>query len=172
MNQDMTNSRRDIIPFESGHADLGLSRDPWGRLRLVDREGRAFEQVRIIPLFPITDPDHWISICDAEGHELACIADPDRLSPETRAVLLDELGRREFLPVIERIVRVSGNSEPCEWEVETDRGRTRFVLENEESVRPLERGKIAIKDSHGIRYLIKDVQALDPKSRRIIEWYV
>jgi hypothetical protein len=87
-------------------------------------------------------------------------------------VLQEELSRREFLPVIQRIVRVSGNSEPCEWEVETDRGPTRFVLESEDHVRRLERNKVAIKDSHGIRYVVKDVDALDKKSRRIIEWYV
>lgn len=170
--RDADSANRDVIPFEPTRVDFGLSRDPWGRLRLIDREGISHEQVTIVPLFPITDPDHWITICDAEGRELVCVEDPQRLADEARAVLQDELSRREFLPVISRIVRVSGTSEPCEWEVETDRGRTRFVLDNEENVRRLDRDKVAIKDSHGIRYLVKDVNALDKKSRRVIEWYV
>jgi uncharacterized protein DUF1854 len=165
-------NNREVIPFEPSRVDFGLSRDPWGRLRLIDRDGRSHEQVNVVPLFPITDPDHWIAICDAEGHELVCVEDPQRLAPDARAVLQDELSRREFLPVITRIVRVSGSSEPCEWQVETDRGRTQFVLESEENVRRLDGNKVAITDAHGIRYLVKDVDALDKKSRRIIEWYV
>jgi Domain of unknown function (DUF1854) len=172
MMRDANSAERNITPFEPSRVEFGLSRDAWGRLRLIDREGRCHEQVNVIPLFPITDPEHWITICDAEGRELVCIEDPEQLAPEARAVLRDELSRREFLPIINRIVRVSGTSEPCEWEVETDRGRTRFVLESEENVRRLEKNKVAITDSHGIRYLVKDVDALDAKSRRVIEWYV
>ena len=172
MMHDADSAEREVTPFEPGRVDFGLSHNSWGRLRLIDREGRNHEQVTVVPLFPITDPERWISICDQQGRELVCVIDPNQLAPDTRAVLQEELSRREFLPVISRIVHVSGNSEPCEWEVETDRGRTRFVLESEDNVRRLERNKVAIKDSHGIRYLVKDVDALDKKSRRIIEWYV
>lgn len=172
MIRDVNSAPRDASSFEPSRADFGLSRDAWGRLKLIDRAGRCFEQVTVVPLFPITDPDRWITICDEQGRELICVEDPEQLTPDTRAVLQEELSRREFLPVIRRIVRVSGNSEPCEWEVETDRGRTRFVLESEDNVRRLGRRKVAIKDSHGIRYLVKDIGELDAKSRRIIEWYV
>ena len=85
---------------------------------------------------------------------------------------MDELSRREFVPVIQRIIRVSSNTEPSEWDVETDRGRTRFVLETEERVRRLNRNQVTIEDSNGIRYLVSDVAGLDAKSRRIVEWYV
>jgi Domain of unknown function (DUF1854) len=172
MTRDAESGDGNEAPFAPGRADFSLSRDSWGRLRLIDRDGRAHVQVNAVPLFPITDPDRWISICDTEGHELVCVENPNQLATDSRIVLQEELARREFLPVISRIVSVSGNSEPCEWVVETDRGRTSFVLESEENVRRLERNKVAIKDSHGIRYLVKDVDALDKKSRRIIEWYV
>jgi hypothetical protein len=161
-----------VTPFEPGRVEFGLSRDAWGRLRLIDREGRCHEQVNVVPLFPITDPEHWITICNSDGRELVCVDNPALLARDSREVLLEELSRREFLPVINRIVRVSGNSEPCQWTVETDRGRTHFVLESEENVRRLGRNNVAITDSHGIRYLVKDVNTLDAKSRRVIEWYV
>jgi hypothetical protein len=69
-------------------------------------------------------------------------------------------------------VRVSGNSEPCDWQVETDRGPTRFVLESEEDVRRIGEIQILIVDDHGTRYHIPDINAVDNKSRRIVEWYV
>jgi len=83
-----------------------------------------------------------------------------------------ELARREFVPVIDRIVRVSGNTEPCEFVVETDRGSTKFVLKSEDDVRRIGDHQIIIIDAHGTRYLIPDLRTVDTKTRRIIEWYV
>jgi Domain of unknown function (DUF1854) len=156
-------------PWEEG---FELSRDEWEQLELVDSAGRRVRNVRVVPLFPITDPDHWVSICDAAGRELVCVTDPTTLDAKTRAVLQEELLLREFLPVIQRIVSVSGNSEPCEWQVETDRGPTRFVLESDDHLRRLGANRVTVIDANGIRYLIDDVQKLDRKSRRIVEWYV
>ena len=108
MTQHSDSSGQRLDPFEPSRVDFGLSRDPWGRLRLIDHDGRSHEQVNVVPLFPITDPDRWITICDADGRELVCFEDPKQLFPDARAVLQDELSRREFLPVISRIVHVSG----------------------------------------------------------------
>jgi Domain of unknown function (DUF1854) len=152
---------------------LSLSRDAWGQLKLMDADGQYHDHVILIPLFPITDPNRWISICAANGRELVCIGDPSRLSPASRDLLIGELSVREFMPIIQRILSVSGTAEPTEWRVETDRGATRFVLQSEEHVRRLGQDeKVSIVDANGIRYLISDVRKLDSRSRRIIEWYV
>ncbi len=42
---------------------------------------------------------------------------------------------RDFLPEIRQVFSVSSNHEPCEWDVQTDRGRVKFVLKNDEDVR-------------------------------------
>jgi hypothetical protein len=96
----------------------------------------------------------------------------NRIAHCWRAVLNDELSRSRFIPVIERIVHVSGNTEPCEWRVETDRGTTQFVLKSEDDVRRLGAEQILILDARGQRYYIPDLRQLDPKNRRIVEWYV
>ena len=62
--------------------------------------------------------------------------------------------------------------EPCEWEVETDRGRTTFVLKAEEDVRRLGPNQALILDSTGIRYLIADLNHLDAYSTTTLERYV
>lgn len=154
------------------HSRFALECDEWNRLTLVDGEGASHSDVRVVPLFPITDPGHWIAICDHSGRQLTCVVDPEALAEKTRAVLDKELARREFLPIIQRIVRVSGNSEPCEWEVETDRGPTCFVLQREEDVRRLGANRVSVTDASGVRYLINDVSGLDRKSRRVVDWYV
>ena len=151
---------------------LSFSRDAWGRLHLSDASGQLHANVTLTPLFPISDAHHWIAVCSAEGREIALISDPEELAPASRDIVNDELSRREFMPVICRILSVSGKSEPTEWSVETDRGPTKFVLKTDENVRRLGDDKVAIIDANGVRYLIPDVRALDVRSRRVIEWYV
>jgi hypothetical protein len=149
-----------------------LERDQWGQLVFVAHDGTRHTSVAPTPLFPLSEPDHWVSIRNADGVELACVEDPNSLPTESQRLLKEEMARREFVPVIERIVRVSGNSEPCEWQVETDRGPTKFVLESEDDVRRIGEHQILIVDAHGTRYHIPDINAVDAKSRRIVEWYV
>ncbi len=86
--------------------------------------------------------------------------------------MLDELSRREFLPVIRRIVRVATETIPSTWEVETDRGPTTFTLDGEENVRRLGHDRALIVNARGIRYLIADTKGLDSHSRRILERYL
>ena len=149
-----------------------LERDQWGQIVLVEANGARHINVDPVPLFPISDPEAWISIRSGDGAELVCIEDPSKLPAAVWQLLREELSRREFVPVIQRIVRVSGNSEPCEWQVETDRGPTRFLLKSEDDVRRIGDQQILILDAHGTRYHIPDLSALDAKSRRVVEWYV
>ena len=153
-------------------ARFELRRDRWGQLTLISDDGEKYLNVAPIALFPISLPDSWISIRSADGIELACVEDPRTLPADVWKLLKEDLSRREFVPIIKRIVRVSGNSEPCEWQVETDRGPTKFVLKSEDDVRRIAEEEILILDAHGTRYHIPDLTAVDVKSRRIVEWYV
>src|SRR5438876_491120 len=98
---------------------FGLTHDAWGRLVLIDAEGERHVGVEPVRAFPISDPTRWISICDADGAELVCVADLAGLAPSMRQALEEELARREFVPVIRRIVRVSADAAPSDWDVET-----------------------------------------------------
>jgi hypothetical protein len=159
-------------PTTSKFPPFGLLHDAWGQLVLIDAEGKRHEGVVPIRGFPISDPEHWVSICDSAGRELVCIDKLSNLAPQVRSVLDEDLARREFVPVIRRILKTTGDTEPCEWDVETDRGPTRFVLNSEDDVRRLGPYSGMIIDSHGIRYLISDMRTLDAASRRIVETYL
>src|SRR3954453_12154516 len=95
-----------------------LSLDSWGRLELSTPDGRRHVGVEPVRAFPISDPAHWISFCDADGREPLSLKSPDGLPPEARRLLDEELALREFAPVIKRIVRVSGDNTPADWDVE------------------------------------------------------
>jgi hypothetical protein len=151
---------------------FGLSLDAWGRLVLIDAEGLRTVGVEPVRAFPVSDPTRGVSLCNPEGRELVWIEDLADLPAATRAVLEEELARREFSPVIQRIVAVSSETTPCDWDVWTDRGETRFTLSAEEDVRRLGEHRVLITDGRGIRYQVPDTRALDTASRRLLERYL
>jgi len=151
---------------------FALRHDPWGRLVLTDGEGVEHPGVVPVRAFPISDPQGWVVVCDAEGRELVCIADLAGLPTDARTLLTEELARREFIPEIRRVLRVSSYLEPAEWEVETDRGRTSFVLKSEDDVRRLGPYRAMILDAQGIRYLVPDTRDLDAYGRRAVDRYL
>jgi hypothetical protein len=155
----------------SSHS-FSLARDAWGKLLLSN--GAAGGPIPVVPVraFPFSAPRQGVILCDAAGRELAWIDNLDTLPAEPRNMIEDELARREFVPLIRRIHRVSPRVEPSEWDVETDRGRARFVLNSADDVRRLDDVRAMVIDAHGIRYLIPSLVALDHTSRRILERYL
>jgi hypothetical protein len=154
-------------------ADFALHYDAWGQLVLEYADGRCFVGVETARAFPISGPDGYISICDADGHELTCIENPELLRPDVRRILEEDLSRREFVPVVQRIEQVHAEHDPSEWQIVTDRGPTTFLMEDSENdVRRLGSHRILLVDIHGVRYLIPDARRLDAGSRRILERYL
>jgi hypothetical protein len=148
-----------------------LERDVFGQLVLTDAEGRQWPGIEPARAFPISCPEEWVSLCDAEGHEVLCVRELDKLPQHVRTILEEELGRREFVPIIESILKVADDTDPSLWEVETDRGTATFLLDSEDDVRRLGPFQALFIDTHGIRYLIPDTRKLDSRSRRIMERY-
>ncbi len=152
--------------------EFALGRDAFGRLSARLADGTQHDAVVVVRAFPISAPDEGLSLVDADGHELVWIPRPAELPDDTRAVLEDELSRREFMPEIRGLRAVSGFITPCTWEVSTDRGDTRFVLPSEDAIRRLSRSTLLIGDSHGIHYLVRDIAALDRNSRKLLDRFL
>ena len=157
---------------QAGPRPFGLEHDAWGRLLLIDADGRQHTGVELVRAFPLSDPRRGISICDLKGRELVWIGDLDALPPLLIRQIEEELAKREFVPIIRRILKVSAPVEPSEWEVETDRGRTTFVLNSEDDVHELDEHRALLTDANSIRYLIPDLRQLDAHSRRLLERYL
>lgn len=151
---------------------FSLEHDAWGKLVLVRPDGTRLAGVDPIRAFPLTDPRRSVSLLDSHGQEVLWIDRLDDVPQPTREVLESELAQRHFLPVVSRVVRMTGTIEPIECEVDTDRGRATFLIKTEEDVRRLPEGRVLIIDSNGVRYLIPDVAALDAASRRLMSRYV
>ncbi len=149
-----------------------LHRDAFGRLVLTDGQGVAHAGVVPVRAFPITAPDEGLSLVGADGHELAWCERLSALPAGPRALIEEELATREFTPVIRRLLSVSTLATPSTWEVDTDRGATRFVLRSEDDIRRLDGQALLILSSHGVHFAVRDRRALDPHSRRLLERFL
>lgn len=152
--------------------DFQLERDAFGRLVLTDAEGVRHAGVVPVRAFPLTAPDHGISLVGADGRELVWIDRIDDLPAAVRELLDQELVARDFAPTLQKLHKVSSFGVPSTWSVSTDRGETRFVLKAEEDIRRLEGGALLIASAHGLQFRIPDVKALDRHSRKLLERFL
>jgi hypothetical protein len=152
-------------------ATFNLEYDAFEHLVFVDAAGQSHANVEPLRAFPITAPDSWIVICDANGRELLCLENLDSLPERLRNVLVEELRKRDFIPHILRIHSATGNN-PSQWEVVTDRGAKTFLLKSDDDLRRLGSQRALLIDAYGIRYLIADIRKLDGSSRRMLERYL
>ncbi|WP_020476371.1 cyanophycin metabolism-associated DUF1854 family protein [Zavarzinella formosa] len=146
--------------------DFWLESDPRGRLVLALPDGTQHVGAEPVRAFPITDPGGPVSFLGEDGRELFVVPRLDALRQPLRSRLEAELTQRHFLPVINRVVRVTGGAEATEWEVETDRGPIRFRVTGEEHICRLPSGHILITDSNARRYLVPNLNSLPVESRR------
>ena len=150
-----------------------LERTAFGKLVLTNARGERFAGVLPVRAFPIQAPEEGISLLSTDGHEVAWVAHLRDLPAAYQSLIEDELAHREFMPVLHRIVEVSSFSTPCTWTVETDRGRTAFVLRGDEDIRRIGTGhSLLVADAHGIHYLVPDQKSLDAHSKRLLDRFL
>ena len=151
---------------------FSLARDEFGRLVLTTADGERHVGVAPVRAFPIQAPDEGVSLMTGDGREVAWIASLAALAPELRDLLQAELQGREFMPEIRAIRSVSSYATPSTWQVSTARGDTSFVLRGEEDIRRIGLDTLLISDSHGIHFLLRDLQGLDRQSRKILDRFL
>ena len=149
-----------------------LTRDALGRLVFTDEAGTLHVDVHAVRAFPITAPNAGVSLMDQTGKELCWFTSVEAIPELDRALIEDELAAREFMPVIERIVRVSTYATPSIWQIQTDRGETRLRLNGEENIRRVAGNTLLISDANGVQYLVRDSAQLDKQSRRFLDRFL
>ncbi len=149
-----------------------LERDPYGQLVLIDQNGQRHLGVIPVRAFPIAAPEEGLSIINDEGHEVAWVDHLSQLPADIRELLEAELASREFVPEIEQISTVSSFACPSTWEVRTNRGATTLILKGEEDIRRLSHTRLLIADSHGIQFLVRNIDQLDRQSRKLLDRFL
>jgi hypothetical protein len=155
------------------HTRFMLERNAFGKLILTTESGVRFEAVVPVRAFPIQSPEVGISIVNIDSQEVGWVDRLADLAEPAQRLIRQELEAREFIPVISQIVSVSSFSTPCTWTVDTDRGRTAFVLRGDEDIRRIGKDNaLLVADTHGIQYLVRDQFALNMASKKILDRFL
>ncbi len=152
--------------------DFKLIRNSAGQLQLTTLSNEVHNGVYPVRAFPISAANEGLSLMSREGHELAWISKLSDLSEDIHALIAEELTQREFMPEIHRIMHVSSFATPSTWQLMTSRGETTLTLKSEDHIRRLTQTSLLISDSHGIDFLIPEIEQLDKHSRKLLDRFL
>jgi hypothetical protein len=152
------------ISLEKSHGDAVS-------IRLAD--GQVYQDVAFVQLFPHSYPVRYISVLQKKGAdyiEIGIIKDVNALPENAQSLVLEDIRRRYFLPLITDILSIKTRSGTDTWIVETDKGQKTFtVRERNENVTMTDQGVVLVTDIDKCRYKITDIGALSPKARVLLE---
>jgi|TARA_Y100000310_G_scaffold302703_3_gene340387 hypothetical protein len=149
---------------------LRIFRQPAWKLRLTIDGDRSYPLVKVVRAAPLSHPDQYISLLDSQDEEICMIDDLKQLDEATRDIINEELDRRYLTSTVQRINSMRNEFGTSYWEVETDRGRREFVVQNvAENARWLGDNRLLLTDVDGNRFEIPRLDLLDKKSSGFVE---
>lgn len=139
----------------------------------LNYKGVQYERVKIIRLFPFTDPDRFISVRDENEKEIGVIEDLANLPEDTTSLLKEQLELYYFTPVITKIIGIKDEYGYAYFHVLTDRGECRFTINmGANAVAKLTETRLLITDLDGNRFEISDVLSLSVKEQRKLDLFL
>lgn len=144
-----------------------------GFLQLEKNDGQIFETVECAPLFPLSQPDRYISVTsrsNGEIKELGLIPNLESLSKQQQALVREEIEFRYFSPEIIDIKKITSQYGVDQWDVVTDKGDKIFLVRDiKENIIIRESGFISITDIEKCRYQITNYRKLPGKAQLELE---
>lgn len=134
-----------------------------------------YPRVQVVRMFPFSEPSKYVSIRTAEetSKEIGVIENLGTFSTEVREMLEEQLGLRYFTPIITKIYQIKDEYGYAYFDVETDRGRCRFVIHmGGNAVVHLSDVRILISDIDENRFEIPDVTKLTVKEQKRLDLFL
>ncbi len=141
----------------------------------LEYDGKTWERVQIIRLFPFTEPDRFLSIRTVEerAKEIGVIVDLQDVDEDTGQMILEQLNLHYFTPVIKRILDIKDEYGYAYFHVITDRGECRFTINmGSNAVAHLSDTRLLITDLDENRFEIRDVNELTMKEQRKLDLFL
>jgi hypothetical protein len=131
---------------------------------------RTYLRVQTGRAFPFSQPDRYIGLRDDKDKDIGMMPNLKGLDAESRRIVDEELERRYFIPRIEKVNSVKEEFGTTTWEVETNRGPRRFLVQRlRDSVQSIGPTRMLIIDKDGTRYEFPDTDKLDVASRTVLQ---
>jgi hypothetical protein len=143
---------------------------PADRLRVTIAGDRSYPTVKPVWASPIKFPGQYLALLDAKDNEIVTVKDPKTLSPESWAAVETELKRRYLTSTVLSIERAKVEFGATYWHVTTNRGEKDFVTQSlQENAQWMGESHLLLIDVDGNRFEIPDIDALDARSRQILD---
>ena len=149
-------------------ANVRIFRSERGGLvvRLGDEE---YQELIIRRAFPLEPGNRHIGFAQPDGTELGLLEDADALDQESRELLLEELGKVYFRPVIQSISNLGEELGVVQADVETTSGPRQIEIRQiRRNIRLLSGNRALIEDVDGNRYELRDRHLLPRVTREIL----
>ena len=120
-------------------------------------------------LFPVTNPNVYITLLDEDGVEKAVIRNLSEIDAASAAVIMQSLEDYYLVPKILRIISKAEKYGTLHWTVETDRGIIAFDIRNRfHDISVSRSGFVRVRDANDNRYVIEDMNKLDKHSYALL----
>lgn len=120
-------------------------------------------------LFPVTNPNAYVTLLDENGAEKMVIRALSELDKASAAVIEASLADYYLVPRILRIISKAEKYGTLRWTVETDRGICAFDIRNRNhDIHVMRTGLVRVRDANDNRYVIEDCNKLDKKSYALL----
>ena len=137
-------------------------------------DGKHYDRVKAVRLFPFSDADKYISIREHDGsREIGIIEDLGAMNDKTRKLIEHQLGLSYFTPVISKIYKIKDKYGYAYFHVMTDKGECKFAINmGSNAVTKLSDTRLIIMDVDENRFEIRDSDKLTQKERRMLDLFL
>lgn len=151
-----------------------FTRTDGGFLALKTGE-KEYERVGVYLTFPLTNPDEFISIreADEKAKEIGIIQSIRDLGKDAQEMIREQVRLRYFMPVIRKVMDVKDEYGYAYWHVTTDYGVCRFTTHmGGDAVVNLSEARYQVTDIDGNRYEIPDLYGLTVMERKKLDLFI
>ena len=151
-----------------------FTRTEGGFLALKTGE-KEYERVGVYLTFPLTNPDEFISIreADEKAKEIGIIQSINDLGKDEQEMIREQVRLRYFMPVIRKVMEVKDEYGYAYWHVMTDYGSCRFTTHmGGDAVVNLGGARYQITDIDGNRYEIPDLYGMTVMERKKLDLFI
>ena len=136
---------------------------------------REYDRVGVYLTFPLTNPEEFISIreADEKAKEIGIIEKLSQLEKDQQEMLREQIKLRYFRPVITKVLDVKDEYGYAYWNVVTSFGACRFTTHmGGDAVIHLSDSRLLVTDIDGNRYEIPDFYQLSVVERKKLDLFI
>ena len=163
-----------IIRLDRGNSSFEMKNGFLSLKAVEDGEKKTYDRVFLHRAFPHELLWEYISVTGDEGKEIGLIYSVDDLAEGDRALIVTEIERKYYSPIIKKINSLKERYGFSYWKVTGEDGRS-FSFTMQDTFRNIVHtgdDSAILIDVDGNRYTIKSITELDRGSYRRIELYL